>query len=156
MTDWSTCIRDEVLRAARVVGAPLDVVDQAAAVALRHELCARYCEDFRLEFGRNNLNYYAAVHDPASFLWAARFLGDSVGYMLYDSSHAKDQYVFRVPNGQVLRAVLEECFGFQFYVTDECLSFVLCLTDDDCLMGCGRARSWVESFRANMRRSEPE
>ncbi|HTN89773.1 MAG TPA: hypothetical protein VL242_39130 [Sorangium sp.] len=153
MTGWSSYIRDEILRSAHVTGASLEIVDEAEAAALREELCARYCEDRRLGFGRNNLKDYAAVYDSESFLWAAEFLGDSAGYMLYDSSHPKDRYVFRVPDGPALHAVLEECFGFQFYVADQELSFVLCSTDDDCLMGCGRARPWVESCRVRRART---
>lgn len=148
MIDWSGHIRREISRAAAAVGAPLTILGEAEGEALREALCARYCADRRLGFGRDNLKDYAALHDAESFLWAAEALGARAGYLLYDSAHPQDRAVFRAANGATLREVLAECFGFQFYVADEALGFVLCSTDDDCLLGCGEARPWVEARRA--------
>jgi hypothetical protein len=146
VTDWSSHIKNEIVRASQEASVPIEVLSEAQAQHVRNELCARYCEEPARGFGRNNLRDYASLHHPESFLWAADFLQENPGYLLYDSSHPMDRYAIKIPSGHALRSIIEECFGFQFYVTDEQFAFLLCSTDDDCLLGCGRARAWIESL----------
>jgi hypothetical protein len=54
---------------------------------------------------------------------------------------------FQFDSGADLRAVLNNCPGFEFYVVDEGVSFVLCHNHHDYLVGVGACKSWLSMLR---------
>ncbi|HEY0464050.1 MAG TPA: hypothetical protein VGC79_07570 [Polyangiaceae bacterium] len=54
--------------------------------------------------------------------------------------------VFEFDDGVELTRVLEQCSGFEFYVTDDGLSYVLCANHHDYLIAAGSAKIWLEGL----------
>lgn len=52
---------------------------------------------------------------------------------------------FRFANGIELTRLLGETPGFEFYVVDDSLSYLICQNDHDYLIAAGDAESWVRS-----------
>lgn len=48
-----------------------------------------------------------------------------------------------------LVATLDDCPGFEFYVLDDKISFIIAFNDHDMLIGCGAAIQWVRQLRSN-------
>ena len=69
----------------------------------------------------------------------------SPGLLLFNPYDAKE--VFRFASGVDLSMVLGDTFGFEFYVTDETVSYCVCFNHHDMLLGAGAVESWVESLR---------
>lgn len=57
--------------------------------------------------------------------------------------------VFRLTNGTDLIRLLSECPGFEFYVTDEKFSYLLCHNHHDFLIGAGTAAPWVSELESD-------
>jgi len=55
-----------------------------------------------------------------------------------------DRNGFLISNGEELQKILEESFGFEFYITDENLSYLICFNHHDILYGLGKAKDWVK------------
>ncbi len=51
----------------------------------------------------------------------------------------------RINNGYDLEGILEESFGFDFYITNDALSYFLCFDDHGILYAAGEAKQWLEN-----------
>jgi hypothetical protein len=70
------------------------------------------------------------------------------GYEAYLlTSQECDRSVVFLKNGLNLSAILGECTGFIFYLTDLNFTYLICFNDHDILIGAGAAIDWVKSKR---------
>ena len=53
---------------------------------------------------------------------------------------------FLIPNGTELYKILEDSFGFEFYITNQNHSYILCFNHHDILYGAGEAKKWVSEI----------
>lgn len=60
-----------------------------------------------------------------------------------------DRNGFLISNGFELQKIIEESFGFEFYITDENLSYLICFNHHDILYGLGKAKDWVKEVKIN-------
>ncbi|NUE67745.1 DUF6756 family protein [Snodgrassella sp. ESL0253] len=60
-----------------------------------------------------------------------------------------DKTFFKLKNIVDLMNVVNELFGFVFYITDENESFLLCRNDHEFIIGAGKAKKWVENLLKN-------
>jgi len=58
-----------------------------------------------------------------------------------------ERTVFEFDDGAELTNVLARCSGFEFYVTDDRLSYVLCANHHDYLIAAGSAKDWLETHQ---------
>jgi hypothetical protein len=138
-------IVQEVLRAADHFGFRLQVLDADQTAPLWHRLAQRFGEPGRGRRLWEQLSQRAAVQDPDAWCWIANFLSDEPVLMLFDPS---DEVVgVRFAHGSQVVPVLAESFGFEFYVTNEQLEFLLCFNHHDFLIAAGSAKAWLENVQ---------
>ena len=78
-------------------------------------------------------NAWALIYD---------YIKDNECIMFFNKSD--DRNGFLISNGAELQKILEESFGFEFYITDRNLSYLLCFNHHDILYGLGKAKDWVK------------
>jgi hypothetical protein len=88
------------------------------------------------------------VQFPEGWRRLADFLGTAPALLLFDPHDEKTYFEF--DSGVDIPRVIEECFGFEFYVTDRQTSFLLCFNHHDFLIGAGAARAWVAGIKAEL------
>jgi hypothetical protein len=138
-------IVEEIQRAISNLGVDARKLDASELQTVRDALRERYARDPRIEFYCDNISDYAAFHAPDTWFWIEEFLPEKKLYLLTDPRSADAGFMFssRLP----LMKVLEECFLFIFYLTDDSFSFVLGQDDHDVLIGAGSAAPWVRGLR---------
>ena len=67
--------------------------------------------------------------------------GNVLRIMFFNKSD--DKNAFLIPNGTELYKILEDSFGFEFYITNQNHSYLLCFNHHDILYGSGEAKKWV-------------
>lgn len=87
---------------------------------------------------------WQSIADPDGWRLIAEYVDDSVCVLFFDAD--EEMSMFRFGSGEDLQEVLGNCAGFVFYVTDYECSYLLCHNDHDYLIGCGKARSWLEKL----------
>lgn len=58
--------------------------------------------------------------------------------------------MFLIHSGSDLNFVLEETYGFEFYITDKKCTYLLAYNHHDILYGCGSAIDWMEKNFENV------
>ena len=61
-------------------------------------------------------------------------------------NEADDKNAFWIANGEELQKILEDSFGFEFYIIDCEQSYLICFNHHDILYGLGEAKEWVEQI----------
>lgn len=80
-----------------------------------------------------NSNAWALIYD---------YIKDNECIIFFNKSD--DRNGFLISNGAELQKILEESFGFEFYITDRNLSYLICFNHHDILYGLGKAKDWVK------------
>ena len=80
-----------------------------------------------------NSNAWALIYD---------YIKDNEWIMFFNKFD--DRNGFLISNGAELQKILEESFGFEFYITDRNLSYLICFNHHDILYGLGKAKDWVK------------
>ena len=135
---------EEVKRAAAALKVPLDGLDAAAYARLISAIKHKYVDGRRHGcFLWERLMDFAAVTDERGWSYLKDFIGDRACVLLLDPSETGGAVL---PNGEALDRVLGDCYGFEIYVTDWETDYLLCVNHHDGLMGCGKAKTWVEEI----------
>ena len=86
----------------------------------------------------------ASVHDPNAWRWIDSYLSGNSFVLFFDEQ--EDKSMFQFPPGTRLTPILEECPGFEFYVTDYAATYLLCFNHHDYLIAAGRAEAWLANY----------
>ena len=131
---------EEILAAEREHSLGIRLLPAADRDRLRERVFSRY--------GRRSYRVWETLHDCASvqdseaWQWIVDFIGARSCVLLFDL--AEEVEMFHVPSGSALDQLLQDTFGFEFYVTDLEGSYLICFNHHDFLVCCGSARAWLE------------
>jgi hypothetical protein len=81
-------------------------------------------------------------YDPTGWSQIDDYLNGRPFLVLFDI--IEDNRVLEFPGGTRITPILEECPGFEFYVTDRQASYLICFNHHDFLIATGAAKDWNE------------
>ena len=88
--------------------------------------------------------YTEQITDYMGWSYLGNFLMDNECIMLfYDESGWN---TVKILTGYDLVNILGESFAFEFYVVDNRLTYLLCFSHEDQLIGAGRAKEWISKL----------
>ena len=93
------------------------------------------------------LRRFESVQDSDS--WSLIRGGVSSGAVVMFFEKDRDFSMVRFSHGGDVVAVLRECTGFEFYLTNPEAEYLLCFNHHDFLIGAGTAEDWIRELRAH-------
>ena len=90
------------------------------------------------------IDYYS-VNNKEAWQWINEFIGDSETIMFFNNSDERKSFIFK--NGDDLVSVLSETYGYEFYITNKNLTYLICFNHHDVLIASGTAKQWLEKKR---------
>ena len=85
--------------------------------------------------------------DSKGWSYIQDFVSNDSCIMFFNQDDEKR--MFKISNGKDLQYVLSETSGYEFYITDAECSYLLCFNHHDILIGCGKAKSWIQELKGN-------
>ena len=82
------------------------------------------------------------INDALGWSYTGDFVGNNPCIMLFFDLNK--WFAVRLHSGEDLKELLGESFAFEFYVVDEALSYMLCFSHHDQLIGAGKAKDWIK------------
>lgn len=82
-----------------------------------------------------------SVCDENAWSWVGEYVGDEKALMFFPG---KENIVIGFANGKDVVTILENSFGFEFYITNAATDYVLCFNHHDYLIACGKAVKWLK------------
>lgn len=92
-----------------------------------------------------NLQNEVAVNNKDAWQWIGDFIGDTETIMFFNPSDERGAFTFK--KGRDVVSVLCETYGFEFYLTNKNLDYLICFNHHDVLIGCGNAADWVSKYK---------
>jgi hypothetical protein len=135
-------VADEVSRSILELGIGAKNLDAQHRAAVRTQVEDRNSPNSRVWPLWEAVRFGASVHDAQGWQRIAEYVGDKPCYMMFNPDDGAE--VFRFESGHDLAKVLNDTFGFEFYVTDEEFTFLLCFNHHDMLLANGRATDWLK------------
>ncbi len=90
---------------------------------------------------------YAYYQNSNAWSLIKDYVKENKCIMFFNKSDDKNGFL--ILNGAELQKIIEESFGFEFYITDENLSYLICFNHHDILYGLGKAKDWVKEVKIN-------
>lgn len=64
--------------------------------------------------------------------------------MFFNPSDEKKIYSF--PKGDDVVAILSETYGYEYYITNRAVDYLLCFNHHDVLITCVNAKEWLKAY----------
>ena len=87
----------------------------------------------------------ALIQDPNGWQQIGRLLGERSVFMFFEPE--RDEHGIWIQKGGRVSDILADCTGFEFYVVNETVDFVISFTRYDLLVGAGEAKAWIETLK---------
>lgn len=88
------------------------------------------------------LSEFKKKQDSELWKYISEFIGETECIVFFNVED--DSNMIRLYSGDDLKFMLEETCGYEFYITDEKYSYLICFNHHDILYACGRAIKWLE------------
>ncbi|EKQ50589.1 MULTISPECIES: DUF6756 family protein [unclassified Clostridium] len=86
-----------------------------------------------------------SVQDKDAWQWIDKFIDNSEAIMFFNPLDEKRAFLFS--NGKDVVETLSETYGFEFYLTNRTLDYLLCFNHHDVLIANGSAKEWLEQYK---------
>lgn len=137
-------ISAEIKKISLVNGIVVEKLSNEEIKKIKNDITRKYIHSHPKPFLWDQLKEAAVKEDCDGWQKICDFVGNSKCLMFFDD--IEDKSVLVINNGKSLYKLLDEMFGFEFYITNFETNYLLCFNHHDCLLGCGTAKKWVESL----------
>lgn len=158
---------DEILMEAAIWRIPIKVLPEEQAETALRDIIHKYAN----QNDKCSTGWYflwealldaSSVYDENGWKIISNFVGEKNCLLFYsnDFSRYMDNCTFEpdlqirreeaaivINNGKDLEMLLSQMYGFEFYVTNFEMDYLISFNHEDILQGCGTAKEWVESLK---------
>lgn len=126
----------------------IDFLENYCIVELLNKLNKKYVDNkLNNVFLWDNFFDCVSVYDENWWKYIGDFVGDKPCILMaYDNN---DWIAIKINSGMDLNILLSESCGFEFYIMDIELSYVICFNHHDVLIGLGKAKNWILDIQKN-------
>ncbi len=110
---------------------------------IRDRILSRYSSQIRRGALWEHLADAVSVQDADAWKWIAEYDGNCPGVLFFNPED--EPAMFEFMHRRDVTAVLAECTGFEFYLTDNEATFLVCFNHHDFMIAAGDARAWLLS-----------
>lgn len=133
-------ILDEVTRAASATGTPMALLPTNEANIVRNLIIERFTNG-RTGFLWEYFPDQVSIGTPNGWRWIDDFVQGAKAIMFF--LDWQEPAIVQFEQGSRIVPVLEEVFGFEFYITSPEVDYVICHNHHDVLIATGAARNWL-------------
>jgi hypothetical protein len=118
-------IGDEVIRAAQMLQVKASFVPSSDAQSLRAEVCGRFASGHTTWLWQYSPPDHVSLQNAVAWRWISEFVASNHIVMFFNLDD--DYRMIRFEDGKELIPVIDECGGFEFYVTNDACEYLLSL-----------------------------
>ena len=93
----------------------------------------------------DGLSDYSVVNDSSGWIYICQFIGDKPCILFFYDLEKWKAVV--INSGHELVTLIGEMYGFEFYVFDSSINYLICFNHHDQLIGVGSAKEWVKNLQ---------
>ncbi|ONI37642.1 hypothetical protein AN639_09475 [Candidatus Epulonipiscium fishelsonii] len=139
---WDIYIYKELIITKNILGINFTELCEKQTKELKKGIDEKYITTNAKDmFKWQNIKNYFAIQNGIAWKWISEFIGDKENIIFFNESDEKIAFLFY--SSYDLINILSETSGFEFYVTDRSLSYLICCNHHDYLIVAGKAKKWL-------------
>ena len=140
---WS--IINELLSVSKELKIEVNILSAEITAEYFAKIEKKYLLDNYQFFLWDGLSNYSVLNDSSGWRYIGQFIGDKPCILFfYDLEKWKAAVI---NSGHELVSLIGEMYGFEFYVFDSSINYLICFNHHDQLMGVGSAKEWVNNLQ---------
>lgn len=138
-------VSEEFKTASEMTNITLTPVSEQERIKILESIYSKYGKDstYRYPFWEY-INNYIGVSFPYAWNWFNEILEEKEVIFFFELG--EDKNMFQIQNGGDIPEILEECYRFNFYLSNKEASFILTYNDHENLIAGGEAIEWIYSY----------
>lgn len=140
---WS--ISNEILSVSKELKIEVQILSAEITAEYFSEIEKKYLLNNYHSFLWEGLSDYSFVNDSSGWRYIGQFIGDKPCILFFYDLEKWNAAV--INSGHELVTLISEMYGFEFYVFDSSVSYLICFNHHDQLIGVGSAKEWVNNLR---------
>ncbi|MCR4567306.1 MAG: hypothetical protein K5769_04605 [Pseudobutyrivibrio sp.] len=138
-------ISNDIYQAIQGTNIVIEEVTEASALRLLSDIKKKYIDSSQKSVWLwEQLAEYEYISDNNAWSYIKDFISNNECIMFFNIGD--EDKMFRISNGNDLNYILAETFGYEFYITNEDTSFLLCFNHHDILYAAGEAKKWIKTL----------
>lgn len=114
--------------------------------AILESISKKYIEeDKKATWLWEKLIHYEAINDDLAWSYIRDFVKKNECILFFNQD--EDKNMLMIKTGDDLDYILSETYGFEFYITNKDVSYLLCYSHHNILYGCGEAEEWIYKLK---------
>lgn len=138
-------IGKEIQSAANRLNIVIEDISIKEAEIIVNKVISKYTREHRDPFLWDSIINAISVHDKDAWQWISKFVGSSEAIMFFNPCDEKKVISFK--NGDDIVAILGDTYGYEFYITNRAVEYLLCFNHHDILIACGDAKEWLKEYK---------
>ena len=140
-------IKNEIIHAANKLNINISEIPESQTKILINSVANKYTnlkntnflwESFKNDFGIKNKNAWE---------WITKIINDKNDQEVIMFFNPNDESVaFRFYNKMDIVPILQNTYGFEFYLTSKTIDYVMCFNHHDFFITCGKAIEWLKEY----------
>lgn len=140
-------IKNEIIRASKKLNIKVLEISSSNTKMIIDKIVEKYAQGKRTSVLWENFAEQIGINEKDAWMWIKDFIKNSSSVMFFNPEEESAAFEFRC--GEDVDAVLNETFGFEFYITNKTVDYVLCFNHHDVLIVCGDAIPWLKKYVSN-------
>lgn len=136
-------ISEEIITAANTLKINVIEISESQSAEIIKKITKKYTTEKENRYLWEEIVDYFSINNKDAWQWVSEFIGNSEAIMFFNNSDERKAFLFQ--NGNDLVSVLSETYGFEFYITDKDLTYLLCFNHHDILISSGVAKEWLKN-----------
>ena len=136
-------IYEEIITAVNALNINCIEVDEKQSQEVIKRIIKKYTTKNENTYLWEEIIDYVSFNNKDAWQWINDFIGDWEVILFFNSADEKKSFVFK--NGEDLVSVLGETYGFEFYITNKDLTYLMCFNHHDILIASGIAKEWLKN-----------
>ena len=136
-------IYEEIMNAVNTLNINVVQISENQSEEIIKKVIKKYTTEKENRYLWEEIVDYFSVNNKDAWKWVNEFIGNSEAIMFFNNSDERKSFLFK--NGNDLVSVLSETYGFEFYITNKDLTYLLCFNHHDILISSGIAKEWLKN-----------
>jgi len=138
-------MKNEIIKSIKELGLYANTCDQEYCSFLIIEVIKKFSKLPYYQYPLcSNMTDSISLFNPNGWQLIRSFEVESEKILFLEPEISK--VCFQFENSLDVVSMLENSYGFVFYITNLNLDYLICFNDHDYLIGCGTAKDWIKSL----------
>lgn len=137
-------IKNEILKTTKDLNINISEVSHKQTNVLINSIVDKYANSKKKDSIWEGFTEEFSIHNRDAWKWIDKILKDKQNIMFFNPN--EESVAFEFCSRKDIVTILYNTYGFEFYLTNKTVDYVMCFNHHDYLVVCGKAIEWLKEY----------